>query len=371
MNRRQFVATSSAAAFIGTGQSATAKGGRVIDYSSTGVSVIQGSAQQDGFYFPAEWERHKMTLMQFPSPQSWSNRQLKAARKEWANTANTVARFEPVVMAVRPQDRKAAEKLLSSEIELLEMPLNDAWSRDSGPMILRNRSGQQRVAGFTFNGWGAKFPPYKDDQLAKGRFAAHLGLPMYRSNLVLEGGAVAVDGQGTLVTTEECLLHRNRNRNWTKSEVEQELKQHLGVKKVIWLPNGLTPDPITDGHVDGMVAFAEPGVVLLHTTYDNSDPNMAITQKAKSILQNATDAKGRKFEIVEIPLTSFDLVHMNFYICNGGVVVPISGQRSEDDEPLAILREVFPRHRVVGVSGRVIGGGGGGVHCITQQVPAS
>ncbi|SLN69692.1 Agmatine deiminase [Roseovarius albus] len=367
MNRRYFLAGATAAGVSTALPSSAAKS---IDYTQTGAQVIGGSAGQDGYMFPAEWARHEQTLMQFPSPQNWPRRQLKAARKEWANVANLVAEYEPVTMAVRPQDHAAAQAMLSNQIKLIEMPLNDAWSRDSGPMIVQNRAGDRRIAGFTFNGWGNKFPPYSADQLAKGRFAAHLDMPMYQSDLVLEGGAVAFDGQGTILTTEECLLHKNRNPGWTKAQVEAELKTQLGADKVIWLPKGLTPDPITDGHVDGIAAFAAPGVVLLHTIHEAGDPNTAITAAAKRVLENTTDARGRRFEIIEIPLTSFDVVHMNFYICNGAVVVPISGKPSEDNTPLAIIREAFPRHKVHGVSGRMIGGGGGGVHCITQQIPA-
>ncbi|MCF6433500.1 agmatine deiminase family protein [Leisingera sp. MMG026] len=369
MNRRNFLA-SGAAALSGALTANPAAAARSVNYAKTGAEIIPGSAGADGFAFPAEWVRHERTLMQFPPPQNWYPNQLNAARKEWAEAANNVAEYEPVTMAVRRRDMATAKKLLSSEISLIEMPLNDAWSRDSGPMIVQNAQGARRIAGFTFNGWGRKFPPYKHDTLAKGRFAAHLGLPMYTSDLVLEGGAVAVDGQGTLLTTEECLLHKNRNPGWSKAQVEAELKAGLGVQKVIWLPHGLTPDPVTDGHVDGMAAFAAPGVVLLHTTDDRSDPNYEITQDAKRILQQETGVHGRRFEIIEIPLTSYDVVHMNFYICNGAVIVPVSGRKGEDDQPLAILREAFPGRRVVGVSGRMIGGGGGGVHCITQQVPA-
>ncbi|WP_371225620.1 agmatine deiminase family protein [Roseovarius sp. 2305UL8-3] len=369
MNRRRFLATGGAAVTTAIGASA-ARSNPSLDYSETGAKLITGTPTVDGFSFPAEWAWHERTLMQFPPPQNWYSSQLKQARQEWADVANIVAEYEPVTMAVRAQDKKAAQKMLSSQIELIEMPLNDAWSRDSGPMIVKNAAGQRRIAGFTFNGWGGKFPPYDDDMLAKGRFAAHLDMPIYRSDMVMEGGAVALDGQGTLLTTEECLLHTNRNPGWSKAQIEAELKAQLGVSKIIWFPKGLTPDPITDGHVDGMAAFSEPGVVLLHTADDRSDPNYKITQEAKRILQDSTDARGRPFEVVEIPLTSYDLVHMNFYICNGAVVVPVSGRSEEDDEPLAILREMFPSHRVIGASGRMIGGGGGGVHCITQQVPA-
>lgn len=367
MNRRQFLCSTAAA---GLSTALSAEPGGQVDYSTTGAEVIPGHATGDGYAFPAEWVPHEKTLMKFPRAESWSRRELQPARREWANVANTVAEFEPVVMAVQPQDRSTAAAMLSSQIELIDMPLNDAWSRDSGPMIVQHPSGDRRVAGFTFNGWGGKFPPHGDDQLAKGRFAAHLDMPMYQSSLVLEGGAVAFDGEGTILTTEECLLHENRNPDWTRDQVEQELKDHLGATKVIWLPRGLTPDPITDGHVDGIAAFAAPGVVLLHTANSDFDPNTAITAEAKRVLENATDAQGRRFEIIELPLTSPKVVHMNFYICNGGIVVPISGKASEDDGPLAIIRETFPHHNVLGVSGRIIANGGGGVHCITQQVPA-
>ncbi len=368
VNRRQFLKSSlTASAALAAAQGAQASPSL---YDGTGAEILTGAAGPDGFVFPAEWEPHERTLMKFPAPQNWPRRDLEDARREWALTANTIAEFEPVVMAVRPADRKHAERLLSGQIELLETPLNDAWSRDSGPMIVRNQEGQRRVAGFNFNGWGGKFPPYSDDQRAKGHFAAHLDMPMYVSDLTTEGGALAMDGQGTILTTEESLLHTNRNPNWSKTEVERELIAHLGAKKVIWLPKGLTPDPITDGHVDGIAAFAGPGVVLLHTIYDRNDPNTEITAAAKAVLQSATDARGRRFEVIEIPLTSFDVVHMNFYICNGAVILPISGRASEDDIPLGIIREAFPRREVIGVSGIMIGGGGGGVHCITQQVPA-
>ena len=369
MNRRTFL-TVGAATLAAVGGARGSHASSTPDYAGTGATILSGAPGPDGFAMPAEWTRHKRTVMQFPPPQNWYPSQLRAARAEWAAVANTVAEYEPVTMAVRRQDRAAAAKILSGEIDLIEMPLNDAWSRDSGPVIVRNDAGARRVAAFTFNGWGEKFPPYRDDALAKGRFAAHLGLPMQVSPLVLEGGAVAVDGEGTLLTTEECLLHRNRNPGWSRDRVEAELKRFLGVRKVIWLPRGLTPDPITDGHVDGMAAFAAPGVVLLHTSDERADPNHVITQEARRILNASTDARGRRFEVIEVPLTSYDVTHMNFYICNGAVVVPVAGKRHEDDVPLAILREVFPRHRVIGVTGRMLAGGGGGVHCITQQVPA-
>ena len=369
MDRRDFLKLIMAATAAPAG-SVVASASQQLDYGSTGARIMAGTPADDGLVFPAEWGPHELTLMQFPPPQNWYRHQLDGARRDWARVANTVAEFEPVIMAVRPDDRPAAQELLSSEIELIEMDLNDAWSRDSGPMIVVNDAGERRVAGFTFNGWGAKFPPYRADALAKGHFAAHLDLPVHASGLVMEGGAVALDGEGTLLTTEECLLNPNRNPDWSKADIEAELMAYLGVGKVIWIPRGLTPDPITDGHIDGMAAFSEPGVVLLHTTDEQGDPNHEITQAAKRILKDETDASGRSFEIIEVPLTSYDLVHMNFYICNGAVIVPATGREAEDDVPLGILRDVFPGREVIGVPGEMMAEGGGGVHCITQQVPA-
>lgn len=368
MNRRHFLQTGlSTSAALWADHAARADASA---FEGTGAEIIPGTAGADGFSFPAEWAAHEKTLMQFPPPQNWRRRDLADARAEWAETANTISDFEPVTMAVRPEDRADAERLLSRRIELIEMPLNDAWARDSGPMIVRNGRGECRVAGFNFNGWGRKFPPYRADQRAKGRFAAHLDIPIHVSELTTEGGALHMDGEGTILTTEECLLHPNRNPGWSKADVEAELLAQLGGEKVIWVPNGLTPDPITDGHIDGIAAFAAQGVVLLHTIYDDNDPNTQITAAAKRVLENATDARGRRLEIIEVPLTGFDVVHMNFYICNGAVIVPISGRASEDDEPLGVIRDAFPTREVIGVSGIMIGGGGGGVHCITQQVPA-
>ena len=371
LGRRTFIQMG--ASFAATAAAVGAAGpvrAAAIDYEGTGVEIRRSPPAEEGFRFPAEWAPHERTLMQFLPPQNWSRSQWEGAVGEWAAVANAVADFEPVTMAVRPEDRGHAEQLLGSGIELIELDLNDGWSRDSGPMILVDDTGRRCVAGFEFNGWGAKFPPYDADALAKAHFAAHLGLPLHPADLVLEGGAVTVDGEGTLITTEECLLNPNRNPGKSRDEVDAILRDWLGVSRVIWLPKGLTPDPITDGHIDGMAAFAAPGVVLLHTTDDRSDPNHAITQEAKRILEQTTDAMGRRFEVIEVPLTSWDVVHMNFYICNGAVVVPVAGNAEEDEAPLAIIDEAFPGREVVPITGRFTAEGGGGVHCITQQVPA-
>ena len=342
------------------------------DYQRTGVELLTDSTPTaDGFYFPAEWAPHDYTIRALPPPQNWNGFgiPLRDIRQQWADVANTLSQFEPVLMVLRSEDKKVARQLLSKEIDRLELPLNDGWSRDAGPMFVVNGKGHRRVAGFTFNGWGAKFPPYHDDALLKARVCKYLDVPMYPIDLVLEGGAITVDGEGTLITTQQCLLNKNRNSAENKARVEKLLNESLGTKKIIWLEKGLKPDPITDGHVDGILAFASPGVVLLHVTDKRTDPNYKICQNAKRCLQESRDANGRTFEVVDLPLTSDEVGHMNFYVGNGCVLVPITGRHREDFEPMGILRDIFPKHEVIGIDGTALGQGGGGIHCITQQVP--
>ncbi len=373
MNRRHFLQSTGAALFASLAAPSLLTGGEAMpDYASTGVRMLRKSNPvDDGFYFPAEWEPHEYTIMALPPPQNWKGYgiPLKDVRGQWADVANALSEYESVLMAVRPEDKQIARRLLSRDIELVEMPLNDGWARDSGPMFVVDGKGVRRIAGFTFNGWGAKFPPYKDDALLKARLAKHLDVAMYPVDLVLEGGAVACDGEGTVITTEQCLLNKNRNSATDRRRVEAMLNNSLGTKKVIWLGKGLEPDPVTDGHIDGIAAFAAPGVVLLHTTNDRDDRNYRICNDAKRRLQQTTDANGRKLEVIDVPLDA-ELSHMNFYIANDCVLVPVTAQRRENSRPLAILQDAFPRRKIVGVESTVLAAGGGGIHCITQQVPS-
>lgn len=341
------------------------------NYAASGAKLITNSTPAaDGFYYPAEWEQHDYTIMVMPPPQNWKDFgiPLPEARRQWADVANALTEYEPVLMVVDPREAKQAKQLLSKDIEILELPVNDGWSRDSGPMFVVNELGERRVAGFTFNGWGAKFPPYSDDALLKARLCKHLDVAMYPIDMCLEGGAVAVDGEGTVLTTEQCLLNVNRNVGQDRVQIEQQLHDALATEKVIWLGKGLEPDPVTDGHIDGLAAFAEPGTVLLHTTDDRSDPNFQICQAAKRRLQQATDAKGRTLEVIEVPLDG-DVSYLNFYIANGCILVPVTIDPDQDERPMAILREVFDDYDVIGIDSVVLGEGGGGIHCITQQVP--
>ena len=265
MQRRTFLRNASAAAAVGAAAPLLAQRQKsdsmldaMPDYSTTGAKLLTGSTPKaDGFYFPAEWENHEFTIMVMPPPQNWKGYgiPLEEVRRQWANVANALAEHEHVLMVVRPEDQKKAKRVLDGEIELIEIPVNDGWSRDSGPMFVIDGKGNRRVAGFTFNGWGAKFPPFQDDGLLKAKLCEHLSTPMYPIDFVLEGGAVSVDGEGTLITTEQCLLHETRNTKHNKSAIEKILGDALGIEKVIWLGKGLEPDPVTDGHVDGICAF--------------------------------------------------------------------------------------------------------------------
>ena len=379
--RRQFIATAAAAA-LGLGFHRAVSADVALDgsedetaayrpdYSKTGVHLITGSTPlDDGFYMPGEELKHEATVMVFPQAQNWEGHGLAAARSEWRTVANRISEYEKVRMIVHPDDLKIARALLSAAIEIIELRVNDGWARDTAPLFLRNAKGERRATGFIFNGWGAKFPPFSADALLKARLCEKWKVPFYPIDVVSEGGAVLVDGDGTLVVTEECLLHKNRNPQIDQATIEKRLLAGLGAQKVIWLGRGLTPDPVTDGHVDGMAAFVRPGLVLLHSIDDQSDPNFRILADAKRRLQEATDAKGRKFEVIDLPLAD-EVGQMNFYLCNGAVIVPISGDKKQDDKPIGILREVFQGRKVIGVPGNILAQGGGGVHCITQQVPA-
>ncbi len=287
--------------------------------------------------------------------------------KEWIDVAHAIAEQEKVRMCVHPRDLEVAKKVLTSTIEIIEMRVNDGWARDTAPLFLVNEQGEKRAAGFLLNGWGAKFPPFSADTLLKARLCKKWDLPFYPIDVVSQGGAVLVDGDGTLIVTEECLLHKNRNPKLDKATIEKLLLEGFGAKKVIWLGRGLTPDHVTNEQVAGMAAFAKPGVVLLHNVADKNDPNHKILADGKRTLTDSVDAQGIKFEVIDLPLAD-EVGQMNFYLCNNAVIVPVSGDKNQDDVPVTILREEFQGRKIVTLSGGMLAKGDGGVHGITQQI---
>jgi agmatine deiminase len=271
-----------------------------------------------------------------------------------------------------------ARRLCGPSVNIVAMPIDDSWLRDSAPTIVVHLDGRRAAAAFTFNAWGGKYHPHDQDATLGERLAALAGLPAYRSKLVVEGGGFLSDGEGTLITAETCVLNPNRNPGWTKAEAEAELRAMLGVQKVIWLPGDVT-DTETDGHVDGYVAFVKPATVLCEVVADPQDPRYPIMAENRKVLESETDARGRRFSlvpIVEAPRSAvpdgadgYCRSYVNFYIANGAVIAPAYGL-AEDEQALATLRRAYPDRSVELVPLQDLFRGGGGIHCITQQIPA-
>ncbi|MFD0574681.1 agmatine/peptidylarginine deiminase [Kitasatospora gansuensis] len=300
------------------------------------------------------------------------------AKREYSQVARAIAEFEPVTMVARPGQGEEARALCGEGVEVVELPLDDSWFRDSGPIFVLGPDGQRAGVDFRFNSWGEKHFPWDTDDKIAARLLERLGVERIDSRMILEGGAITVDGEGTLITTEQCLLHPNRNPGMSKQEIEAELRSKLGVSTVIWLPFGGLLDTETDGHVDGVCAFVAPGKVVVQLPSDPAHPDYERMRANRAVLEAAVDARGRKLEIVDLPQSAFlevggkhtEVGYLNFYIANGGVVVPVAGL-PEDEGALAVIASALPGRKVVGVRSRVIAFGGGGVHCITQQVPSA
>ncbi len=319
---------------------------------------------------PAEWAPHERTLMAWPCRRELWGDALAEAKEQYAATANAIAAFEPLTMVVQSAaDAAEAGAALTGAVEILELPIDDSWLRDSGPIFVTGPDGQRAGVHFGFNAWGEKFTPYDRDAAVGGLLVEHAGDRRYEAPFVLEGGSICVDGEGTLITTEQCLLNPNRNPGLSREEIEQGLRDHLGVHTVVWLGQGLIEDRDTDGHVDLIAAFTRPGEVLLQWTPPYA-PN------AERMADNRARLQAAGLAVVDFPPLAYTEVageevvvsYLNFYVCNGGVIVPVAGEPSDEDA-LRRLAAAYPGREVVGVPGEVIAAGGGGPHCITQQVP--
>jgi agmatine deiminase len=322
---------------------------------------------------PAEWEPHELCLVSWPCREAtWKSHFLRA-KESYRDVIKAISQFEPVVVLSDPSTAEEARSMLGDDVEVLTVELDDAWARDNGPIFVKSGDTVAMV-GFRFNGWGNKAPFEKDGQLP--RFLSRIyDVELYEAPMVLEGGAITVDGQGTLLTTEQCLLNRNRNPDMSRKDIEQVLSDYLGARKVVWLWRGVEGD-FTDGHVDGVASFVSPHTVMAMSTSDSSDPNHELLEENISRLETSTDSKNRSLEVIrmvqprpfEFCGKSITPCYANFYIANGGVVVPLYGV-PEDQVALDTLRSVFSDREVVGVMAAYIELGGGAVHCITQQVP--
>lgn len=364
------------------------------------MTTLTSTPRADGFHMPAEWAPHSQTWMVWPQrPDNWRLGG-KPAQLAFSAVAKAIAEFEPVTVCVSAEQyENARARLDHANIRLVEISTDDAWVRDTGPTFVTNGQGEVRGVDWTFNAWGGfdggLYSPWnRDDQVASKILEIERSKRYRTEGFVLEGGSIHVDGEGTLITTEECLLNRNRNPHLSREEIEAVLSQHLAVDKVIWLPDGLFNDE-TDGHVDNFCCYVRPGEVLLAWTDDESNPNYVRCQAAMRVLQATKDAKGRELIVHKMPIpgplhateeecAGVDLVagsqerspevrlagsYVNFLIVNGGIIAPRFDDPM-DAEAEAILSRVFPEHRVVMVPGREILLGGGNIHCITQQQPA-
>lgn len=332
-----------------------------------------------GFHMPAEWTPHQRCWMAWPCrPASWGNDAalFAEAKRATAAVAQAIAAFEPVVMIARPEDAAEAHAALGRDIPVVDWPISDSWTRDTGPSFLIDGAGTLAGVDWGFNAWGLTYPDFAPDAAVARRILEHAGARRFPGPMILEGGAVSVDGEGTVLTTEQCLLHPNRNPHLTRADIEAVLCEWLGADTVIWLKDGLENDE-TDGHVDEIACFAAPGKVLLLTHDDPDDPNTAILAENRARLEAATDAKGRRLEVVPLPhprtkrfghLGRMTPSYANFYIANGGLVAPSYGDPN-DAAARAALEAAFPGREVVMVPALAICAGGGNIHCITQQEP--
>ena len=333
------------------------------------------SPRAAGFHMPAEWSPHDGCWMMWPCRQGvWAD--IAATRRDCAAVAHAIAHYEPVTMAVRAEHEAGARHLLGADITLVVTPIDDSWARDAGPCFLVDGAGHRAGVNFRFNAWGGKYHPCDHDDAFSAFVLEHVGARQFHSSLVAEGGGISVDGEGTLLTTESCFPNANRNPGWSRPRIENELVEMLGVEKVVWLP-GNAEETETDGHVDGIAQFAAPGVVLVEDGDQRGDPWGAIKRRNIRALDGQVDARARPIRLLKTPEAleasdrgeNFCRSYVNFYIANGAVIMPKYSVRA-DDIAREILADAFPDRDIVAVPIDSLACGGGGIHCITQQVPS-
>ncbi|NIC04549.1 agmatine deiminase [Billgrantia bachuensis] len=355
------------------------------------------SPRAQGFAMPAEFAPHDACWMLWPQrPDTWRYG-AKPAQQAFVEVATAIAESEPVYVGVNDDQYENARHQLPPQVRVVEISSNDAWMRDVGPTFLTHPDGRLAVVDWQFNAWGGLdgglYFPWDKDRRIRTKIAEMLGIPRFTVPVVLEGGAIHVDGEGTLLTTEECLLNPNRNPGMSREAMERVLRDTLGIERVIWLPRGCYLDE-TDGHVDNLCCFVAPGEVVLTWCDDEDDPQHAISREALAVLESTTDARGRKLRVHKLPqpgplfieedeasgLDRLNSSHprrpgdrmagsyVNFYVGNSVVVMPLLDP-AHDEQAHHILQGLFPGRRVMGVPAREILLGGGNIHCITQQQP--
>ncbi|MEV4505789.1 agmatine deiminase family protein [Streptomyces klenkii] len=328
----------------------------------------------------AESQPHLRTFMGWPPAGPVWGRYTGAVRRDVAAVARVIAEYEPVVLLAGPEDAAAARKACGGGVEVVEVPVDDLWLRDSGPVFVTGPDGPAGID-FGFNGWGGK-QAHPRDALVARRVLEAFGVPRVAAPLVAEGGSLETDGEGTLLVTESSLVNDGRNPGRTRDEIERALADLLGVSKVIWL-EGVRGEDVTDCHVDALARFAAPGTVLLSSPPPGAKPDVwtRVYEQARATLEAATDARGRPLEIVELPEPDpaalgrrgedFLGCYANYYVANGAVIVPRFGDRRADERAASLLAGLHPGRAVRTVEIHDLAEGGGGIHCATQQQPAA
>ena len=340
--------------------------------------------RQDGYYMPAEWHPHSACWMAWASSRETFSKAPLApeeayweAKKCYGQVAQAISRYEPVFMVTNKADVEEARTLCGPKVKIIEVEIDDGWFRDSGPTFVINNSGGIAGVNWQFNGWGSRAPYGKDDKAA-GKLLSQVGITQYDAPLVLEGGGIHVDGEGTLLVTESCQLNKNRNPNLSKPQVEEYLRAYLNVDKIIWL-NGNRDQSGTDGHVDGLACFIRPGVVLAAVGSDANHPDFDALQENLEILKRSKDARGRRIDVIEVKEpyeyqengTLLKGIYANFYMANDAIILPAFDFPEYDQAARDIFKREFPDREIVQLPTRILLFGGGNIHCITQQQPAA
>jgi len=348
------------------------------------LKIIHRTPASLGYSFPAEWARHTATWLSWPRPEGISfPAKYHTVPKNLAAIIAQIAPREQVHInvpnenyqfIVRQQLAEHGCKLRNVFFHFIKT--NESWCRDHGPAFVINRRGKSAIVDWGFNAWGGKYPPYDDDDAVPTRVAEELKLPVCYPGIIMEGGAVDFNGAGTILTTTDCLLNKNRNPKLSKSKIEQYLKDYYGQKKVCWLTGGIAGDD-TDGHIDDLARFISPTKIVIAMESDPKDENYRVLRDVRKQLDTLRDQDGRAFEIVEIPMpgvVEFDkqrlpATYVNFYFVNGALLVPTYRNKANDRKAIQTLQSHLPRRQVIGIDCWELIWGLGAIHCLTQQQP--
>ncbi len=339
--------------------------------------------KEEGFTFPAEWQQHKATWLSFPwNPETWKDR-LEKIYPSYFKFIQELSEVEEVHINV---PNPSVKELIKSElakrgiptdnIKLYDLPTNDSWCRDHGPSFIINAKNKEKaIVNWGYNAWGEKYPPFNDDNAIPSKVAALKQLRLFEPDLILEGGSIEVNGKGTLITSESCLLNKNRNPHLNKAEIEQLLLDYYGMHQILWIKEGIAGDD-TDGHIDDTTRFINENTILTAIESNRLDDNHRALKNNLYLLKEMKLLNGEKINIVELPMPKpvyeegirLPASYANFYICNNKVIVP-TYQCTQDDIALRIIESCFPKRKIIGIDSTDIIWGLGSFHCLSQQEP--